>query len=169
MLGADQKGLEGAFGKSRTRKNFLDLERALGNIRCMFEQPDIARHQRGRDKTEDLPEGKIPRHDRENRTKRLIMDVALRGRSLNCFIGQKALCVLCIVAAGPCAFNRLLNCRTQRLPHFHRHQPPKLFFLALQNFSRVHHPASTLGEGEPLKTWENPSGTANLRIHLGIR
>ncbi len=97
------------------------------------------------------------------------MNIALRGRSLNYFIGQKALCILRIVAAGPRTLNRLLNCRTQRLSHFHRHQAPKLFLLVLQNFSRVHHPASALGEGEPLKTRENPSGTANLRVHLRVR
>src|SRR5258708_40257625 len=92
--GGDQEGVEQGFGKTGAADNFLNLQRALRNVRSMLQQPNIARHQRRRDKTKYLPEGEVPRHDGQDRTNRKIAYKAALRSSLHNFVSQKFLSVL---------------------------------------------------------------------------
>ena len=45
---ADQQGLEAALGEAGAAEQVLEVERGLRHVRGVLEQPDVARHQRGR-------------------------------------------------------------------------------------------------------------------------
>src|SRR4051812_24077729 len=71
----DHQRLENAVSKSGVAKDVFNSERALRNIRSVFEQTHVTRKQCRCGKSEDLPERKIPRHDRQYRSERLIFHV----------------------------------------------------------------------------------------------
>jgi hypothetical protein len=117
----------------------------------MLQQPDVPRHQRRRGKAEDLPEGEVPGHDREDRADRLIGHEAAGGGGLHHLVGEEALGVLRIVAAAPGALRRLIHAGFQRLPHLGRHDPAERFLLGLENLGGAGHHLRPLGErGAPV-------------------
>ena len=73
----DEQRLEGAAGKAGAADERFDGERALRDVGGVLQQADVAGHQRGREKAEDLPEGKVPRHDGEHDAERVPADVAV--------------------------------------------------------------------------------------------
>src|SRR4249919_1164477 len=89
----------------------------------MFEQSDIAGHQGWRSEAENLPERKIPRHDREHDPERLPAHRAARGGSLDHFLLEKALGVLPIISTADGALAHFIARRSDRLPHFERDRP----------------------------------------------
>ena len=65
----------------RDRDGMLDGEGAAGDIRRVLEQEGVAAGEHRDGGADDLPEGKIPRHDREDHAQRLKHDARLgRGR-----------------------------------------------------------------------------------------
>ena len=74
-----QQRLKGAAGKAGATNQRLDRESALRDVRRMLEQADVACHQRGREKAEDLPEGEVPRHDGEHDAERIPAHIAVVG------------------------------------------------------------------------------------------
>ena len=82
LVRVDQQRLERAVRKAGAPEDVLDQQRALRHVRRVLEQHDVAGHQRGRGEPEDLPERKVPRHHREDRTERLVADEALGRRAL---------------------------------------------------------------------------------------
>src|SRR5262245_5426379 len=84
----------------------------------MFEQPNIAGHQGGRGEAEDLPERKIPWHDREYHPEWLPEHRAARGRGLDQFLLEKALRVLSIISAADDALAHFVARRADWLAHF---------------------------------------------------
>ena len=105
----DQQGLKNSVFKSGITKNIFNSEGALRNVGRVLEQADIAGHQSRSGKSEDLPEGKIPWHNRENDPERLVADEASRSIRGDALFGQKFLAVLCIIAATTRAFLNFLD------------------------------------------------------------
>jgi len=75
-----------------------------GTFDACFSKPTFAGHQRGRGKSKELPERKIPRHDGENWSKRLVLHVTFSGVGLRCLVLQKSLAVLSVKLAAPRTF-----------------------------------------------------------------
>jgi hypothetical protein len=69
--------LKDAVGSAGTPEHILDGEGALRNVRRVLEKPDIPGHERRRRESKDLPEGKIPWHDRQDDAERLVEHEAL--------------------------------------------------------------------------------------------
>ena len=72
----DEQCLKGALRKTRPMKGLVDPESALRYVWGMLEKCNISRHQGCGGKSKCLPEWKIPRHDRKDRTERLVTDIA---------------------------------------------------------------------------------------------
>ena len=83
LIGLNEQCLENAFIKAGTPEDILNRQRTLRHIGSMFEQANISRHQSRRGETEDLPERKIPRHDGEDWSKRLITNETAGGARLH--------------------------------------------------------------------------------------
>ena len=77
LPGLNQQGLERASRKTRAANQSFDGDGALRNVGRVLEQSDVAGHQRRRQKTEDLPEGKVPGHDGQHNAERVPAHVAV--------------------------------------------------------------------------------------------
>ena len=107
----------------------------------MLQKADISGHQARSDEAKHLPEGEIPRHDRQNHTERLVSNETFLCRRFDDLVGQESLCVFRVIAAHPGALGGLGHGRLERLPHFRGHQPPKRCFFGFENLARpAHHP-----------------------------
>ena len=115
----------------------------------MFENADVAGHQRRGGKPKDLPERKIPRHDGEHDAHRLKGDPALAAFHTHGLVGKKFLGVLDIVIASGSALFRFRRCRLDRLAHLDRHQSAKLATFPVENPSGFAHACSAFGKGSP--------------------
>ena len=100
----DQQCLEYARIKTGVAENFFNGESALRHIGGMFKQTNIPCHQGRRRKPEDLPERKVPRHDREDGSERVITDIAPPGIRRYDLFAQKFLAVFSVETATACAF-----------------------------------------------------------------
>ena len=80
QVDADQQRLKDICGEAGAAHDVLDGERALRHVGGVLEQAHVARHERGREEAEDLPEGKIPRHHGEHGADGLIADEARADR-----------------------------------------------------------------------------------------
>ena len=128
-------------GKPARAHDVFDGQRALRHVGGVLEQAHVARHQRRRDETEDLPERKIPGHHGEHRADGLVADEALRAAGIHRLVGQQALGVLGVVAAGGGALGGLLARGLQRLAHFERHDARECVLLRFQDFRGAPHPS----------------------------
>src|SRR6185312_9010034 len=63
-LRANEQRLKDAVRRACFAEELLERERALRHVRRVLEQPNVARAQSRRGEADDLPEGKVPRHDR---------------------------------------------------------------------------------------------------------
>ena len=77
LIRADQQRLELVVGEAGIAEDFLDRQRALRHVRGVLEHRHVAGHQRRRGEAEDLPEGEVPRHHRQDRPHRLVADERL--------------------------------------------------------------------------------------------
>ena len=101
---SSQQCLEHAGIKTGFAERFFNGERALRHIGGMFKETDISRHQGRRRKPEHLPERKVPWHDREDGSERIITDIASPGIRRYDLFAQKFLAVFRIETATACAF-----------------------------------------------------------------
>ncbi len=60
-------------------EDLLDRERDTGDVRGVLEQSGVAGHQRRGGEAEHLPEGEVPRHDRQHGAQWLVADPAARA------------------------------------------------------------------------------------------
>ena len=130
--GFDEQRLKNAFVKTGAAKDFFDRERALRNVGRVFEQADVSGHQRRRRKTEHLPERKIPRHDGEDWSERLITNETSRRAGLRRLVFQKSFCVLGVESATARAFLDFFNGSAQELSHFERDDAREFVFLLFE-------------------------------------
>ena len=97
-------------GNPAAAERLLDQQRGLRHVRRVLQQPDVARHQRGRGEPDHLPQREVPRHHREHRSERLVAHVragrADRGR-VGRFVGEHRLRVLGVEAAPLRALHHL--------------------------------------------------------------
>jgi len=133
----------------------------------MLEQPNIARHQGGGGETEDLPEGKVPGHDRQHRTQREMANVAsaLVGRHL--LVGQILLGVLGVMAANPGALLRLAGGGLLGFAHLQSHQAAPALRFGLENFGRSPHLLRPIGKAGVAVLAKSGDGELQPRFHLG--
>ena len=90
----------------------------------MLQDPDVAGHERWCRKPKNLPERKIPRHDRQHDTKRLKGHPTSSTLHLRRLVGEEFFGILGVVGARCCTFLRLGRRSLEWLPHLDRHQSP---------------------------------------------
>src|SRR4051812_22540348 len=112
----------------------------------MFQQAYIPGHQRRRSESKDLPEGKVPRHDGQYRTNRLVTNEAARRIASDFFIGEKPFRIFRVVSATRCAFQSLRPGGFKRLAHFERHDARKAIDFLLQNLGCAFDSTRPFGE-----------------------
>src|SRR2546430_1371063 len=86
----NEDGAQQALGKTGLSEGLLDRERALRHVRRVFEDGCVAGHESWRRETKDLPERKVPRHDREDDPERLESDDAPPRVRANLLVGEVA-------------------------------------------------------------------------------
>ena len=138
--------MKNALRESGAPKNIFNGQGALRDVSRMFEQADVTRHERGRRETEYLPERKIPRHDGEDRSDRLIANIAARGVGLDRLIGEVTFCALGVKPTALRAFDDLVTGPAQQLAHFERDDSGERFLLALEEIRGGEQAASALLE-----------------------
>ena len=117
----DQGCGEEALREARVAEDRLDRQRAPRHVRGVLEDAGVAGHQRRRGEAEHLPEGEVPRHDREHDAERIEADVARRASVSRGCVGEEALRVLGVVVAGPGALLDLGLGLDDRLAHLEGH------------------------------------------------
>src|SRR5437762_10126405 len=173
MRGLDQQRLKDAFWKARAAKYILDRDCALRNIRGVFQQCNVTSHKRRRCKSKHLPKWEIPRHDRQNRSDRLVMNKRTSAASLNNFVSEPTFRRFRKMSADPCAFGGSGNSRTQRFAHLEPHQLRKRLSFAAEDFCRMpHHPCALRDRHAPVdrseerrvgKEWRSRRAHASCR------
>src|SRR5262252_3732083 len=83
---------ENILRQTRPVQNFLELNGASHDVRCMLQDHCITGHDDGTDAPKNLPERVVPWHHRENGTKRLILNSSLLEFQL--FVRQESRCML---------------------------------------------------------------------------
>src|SRR5439155_721296 len=136
-LRPDEHGAEHTFGQARFPEDPLDLERAARHVRGMLQDPRIARDERRGGEAEDLPEGKVPRHDREHGTERVEADVAPACVGPAGLRGEELLGVLGVIVAAPGALLDLRLALRDRLSHLERHGAGVRGLLRAQHARRI--------------------------------
>ena len=139
-----QQRLKGASREAGATNQRLDRESALGDVGRVFEQGDVAGHQRGREKTEDLPEGEVPGHDGEDDAERVPADVAVVVLGWNGLGREDAGGVLGVVAAGVGALEDLESGGFERLAHLECDQRGQVFGLVLEDGGELAHAESAV-------------------------
>jgi len=115
---ADEQRLEGAVVEAGAREQLLEGERAARDVGGVLEERDVAGDERGRGEAEHLPEGEVPRHDREHRAERQPAHEggprAVGGEAL---VGEVRGGVRGVMAAGARALVDLGQRGAERLAH----------------------------------------------------
>ena len=138
-LGSNQQSLKRAVGKARATEDVRDRQGALRHVRSVLEQTNVAGHQRRRGETKNLPEGKIPWHDRQHNPQRLKVHVAFRGVSFDDLIREMLLCGLGVIATNPGALLGFLRGGLNGLSHLGRHQPRVVILFIFQDLGDAQH------------------------------
>ncbi len=125
-------------GKPARRTSAFDREGALRDVGGVLEQADVAGHQRGRGKAEDLPEGEVPGHDGEDDAEGVPADVAVvfRGDGLG---GEDAGGVVGVVAAGCGALEHFQPGCVQGLAHLLSDEGGEVVGLVLEDGGELAH------------------------------
>ena len=113
----------------------------------MFQQTDVPSHERGRRKSEDLPERKIPRHDSEDRAERLVVNIAAGRVRLCRLVFKEPLCIIGIKPTAARTFLNLFQGRTEQLSHFECDDFGEPVLFQQQQLSRGRHEFGALAKG----------------------
>src|SRR5271168_5065948 len=105
----------------------------------MFQQGDVACHQRGREKTEHLPKGKVPRHHSKYDAERVPAHVAVIIVGWNGFGREDAGSVVSVVAADVGTLQDLESGGSKWLAHLECDQGGEVLGLMLQNGGELAH------------------------------
>ena len=151
----NQQSLEDALGKSRAQQDIFDQQRRLRHIRGVLQQPHVSGHQRGTDKTKNLPERIVPGHHCQNRAEGKIAHETFAARNVGDLVGEEFFRVLGVVAADPGAFGRFIDRRAIGLAHLDGHHAAEFFFVRFQYFGGFHHFCGAVGEGRLAKFSED--------------
>src|SRR5690606_36455378 len=102
-----QQRLKSSFREPGFGKDLLNMQSTTENVGSVFQQTDVAGHERRRRKPEHLPERKIPGHHGQDDAKRVITYITFRRvRVYNLFRKERGgMC--CIEFTGPRAFLHL--------------------------------------------------------------
>ena len=114
----------------------------------MLEQGDVAGHERGRDKAEDLPEWEVPGHNGQDDAERVPADVAVLVFCRDGLFGQDARCIFGVVAAGGGALEDLGAGAGESLTHLLGEHSGELFDFVLENAGELAHAERAVLEGD---------------------
>ena len=135
-IGGNQQRLEDTVGVAGFVKNILDGFGTAGDIRGVFQEADVAHSQVRRGEPEDLPEGKVPWHDCENRAERFVDSLDARvGRTgvalwLEILAGR-----LGVVVTDPRALLDFGDGLSDGFTHLSGHRLGVLLFVLAEDFS----------------------------------
>ncbi len=160
--------LERALGEARLAEDLLDRQGAVGDVRSVLQEPDVAGHQRRRGEAEDLPEGEVPGHHGEDRPERVVADEAAGGVGRDRLLGEEALGVLGVVPADRGALLGLSDAGADGLAHLEGHATAPLGLARLENLRGLRHPGRALGEGRPAPARELGRGERDAPLDLGV-
>ena len=122
LLAGGEQCLENALRKTGRAECLLNGERTLGDVRGVFEEADVARHESGSGKAKHLPERKVPRHDCQHRAQRLERDVALGRIGGDALRLKESLSVVGVEVAVPGTFLDLCFALDDGLSHLSGNQ-----------------------------------------------
>src|SRR4051812_1329720 len=112
----------------------------------MLQQSNVPGHQRGRNKTKDLPERKIPWHDGEHRTNRLEIDKPFSALCRDLSRRENRFSVLYIIEASRRALLCFSNRGLDGLAHLDCHEASEPFFSFDEELARPLHLLSSINE-----------------------
>ena len=115
----------------------------------MFQHGGVAGHQAGRGETKDLPEWKIPWHDRQHDSQRVEGDETLDRIRLRPLLRKEALGVFRVIVAVERAFLDFGDPLLYRLTHLLRHQARVAARAGAKNIGGSAHQGRALGEWSP--------------------
>ena len=134
---------------TRFVKHLLDGERTARDVTGMLQERPVARHQRRRGETEQLPEGKIPRHHREDDSDRIEGDEGFSLTRVDRLVREIAFRMIGKPVAIECAFLDFGPSLIERLAHLLCHQGRKFVLAGAQDFSGLPDNRRALGEACP--------------------
>ena len=119
---ADEDGPEEVLGQPGVAEDLLDGQGAPGHVGGVLQERRVAGHEGRRREAEDLPQGEVPGHDRQDDPQGLEADVAAGGVGGHGLAGQEALRPPGVVVADPGALVGLGPALGQGLAHLQGHQ-----------------------------------------------
>ncbi len=170
-VGAHEKRLERSLRKAGLAEDLLDGQGAVGDVRSVLEEADVAGHEGRRGEAEDLPEGEVPRHHGEHGSQGVVADQAAAGIRRDGLLGEKALRVLRVVAADPGALLGLGDPGIEGLAHLERHPAAPLGLAGVQDCGGLRHLRGALGPGgaPPARKLGRGERDAPLDLGFGVR
>jgi hypothetical protein len=161
--------------KTGLAKRFLDGQGAARHVAGVLEDGAVARHQRRRRETEDLPEREVPGHDRQHDPDRLEGDEAPGGIRLHGLGREEGAGVVGVEVADPGALVDLRPTLAQGLAHLECHQirvelgpvpqgPPH----RLQQLGALAEGRLTPGEERAVNLVDDPRDGVGRRFFVGI-
>src|SRR5947209_3774034 len=162
----DEQRAKHVVGETCIAEHAFDRQRTARHIACVFQYRRIAGHQRRRGEAEDLPERKIPWHDRQDHAERLEGDERFRAAEIDLLPRQETPSVIGEIIASRRAFLDFGAPVGDRLAHLLRHQRGELILLAAQDSSGFLHHARALGIGAPAPFWEGAVDRHHYIAHL---
>ena len=112
----------------------------------MLEQADVAGHERGRKKAEDLPEREVPRHHGENDAERIPADVCVRVCWVDGLRFEQSDGIGREVAAGSGTLLNLKARSGEGLAHLGGHNGGELFAVVIEQQREATHPEGAIFE-----------------------
>ena len=136
--------------------------------RGVFQQADVAGHERGCREPNHLPEREIPGHHGQHRAEREIANEAAVGLGLDRLVAQELCGVLRVVAASQRAFFGFGDGGFQRLAHLLSHHLAVGALISLQDLGDLAHALRALREAKPALRLEGAQCMVEPALELGV-
>ena len=167
-LAADREEEEEAFREAGIAEQTFNGPSAAAHIGGVLEQSGISGHQGRRREAEHLPEGEIPRHDRQHDPDRIEAQVAQHGLGLHPFGRQEVFCVIGIIAAQPGTFGDLAARFGNGFSHFQRDEAGEFFLPFVQKFGGTSQGCGAFGNGGFPPFQKGQVALIDSRHHFGV-
>jgi hypothetical protein len=154
------------LGKPGAQEQVLDELGAARHVRRVLEDHDVARHDRGRRDADELPEGEVPRHDRQDGTDRVVAVPASRPGRRDDLVLQNLLGVLGVVAHHVRALRGLALGGGEGLAHLAREHLAHHGDLTLEQFRGAVHQDGPVGDRRVLPGLKGETRVLERTLHL---
>ncbi len=142
-----------------------ELEKALRGP-GVHQHDGVARHQRRRCESDDLPEREVPRHDPQDHTQRLVMNEGGAVLRLNLSVGQHPFCTVRVVPAHPCTLGDLGSSFAKWLAHFQGRKSREFLRVLDKEFGETVNGSGPFGERTATPHCEAITSTPDDVAHL---